>query len=145
MIIIIVLFINYSLQWERKEKGKGQPFPFIEKRTWPHLHCIFFSSFVWTFYHLCLCHISYTLSLTHTPFALFFFSFHISSTFIHLLSSYSFLSQLLNTTHGRAEDRRGERERHTKSKREKGPVVLFKKFAASSSSTLSLLLSFAEI
>jgi len=90
-----------------------------------------------------------THSLSHTPFALFFISFHISSTFIHL-SIFLFLSispSQHNTHQSRkqnTEHTEERREKHTQKVRErKGFLFSSKSSAASSSRTLSLLLSFA--
>ena len=74
----------------RREKGNAQPFPFTMKRTWPHLHYIFFSFCLPFLSPLLMSHYLYTN--THPIcIILLFFSYLI---YIYLSS---LLSQLLNT------------------------------------------------
>lgn len=127
----------------RREKGNAQPFPFTMKRTWPHLHYIFFSFCLPFLSPLLMSHYLYTN--THPIcIILLFFSYLI---YIYLSS---LLSQLLNTTQynsliSRAQEEERENQK-SKREKEKSRWCLFcwKSSAASTSTYRALsLLCFA--
>lgn len=114
---------------ERK-KGKLNLFLSLRKGHGPTC-IIFFSLFCLHFLSPLL--MSYYLhSLSHTHhlhYSSFLFISHLHLSIFYLPISFYLNFSTQQTSLSRPEDRKEERETHAKSKREKEPVVLFKKFS----------------
>ena len=138
---------------EGRERKKGKPNLFLSLRKGHGPTCIiFFSSLVCTFYHLCLCHITYTLSLSlphtrthHLHYSSFLFISHLHLSIFYLPIPFYLHFSTHHTTPVLPEQKPEERrEKHTQKVRERKALLFSSKSsAASTSRTLSLLLSFA--